>query len=156
MRSPVIAFGLFAAAVSPTIVSAAPAPKQPSGGFNAKGIQEVGSSTVSMIARQLPGLPTVPGTPDIPALHSASDDKKEPADDRAHSSHKKSKGKRAYDWGTAGGNAYTGATGSASGGSVINHADGNPATPAAMMGTGTLTNAAGTSVSYRLNPRVID
>lgn len=31
--------------------------------------------------------------------------------------------KRSYDWGTAGGNAYTGATSNASGGNIVNNAD---------------------------------
>lgn len=137
MRSPVIAFGIFAAAVSPTIVSAAPTPKQ-SNSFSTSGIENVGSSAVHMIARQLPGLPSIPGTPDIPALHTTSDDKHQAGKDQ-----KKSKSKRAYDWGTAGGNAYSGATGNAGGGSIVNDAHGDFGST--VMGDGEIANAAGTS-----------
>lgn len=144
MRSPVIAFGLFAAAVSPALVSAAPAPKQSGGGFNAKGVQDVSSAAVHMVARQIPALPSIPGTPDIPALHATT-----AADDKHHDDKdsKKSKNKRAYDFGTAGGNAYTGASGDASGGSVVNHANGDFGET---IGSGTLTNAAGTSKKFCL------
>ena len=95
MRSPVIAFGLFAAAaVSPTLVGAAPtSPNLPTNGL---------------------GVPHVPNPADsAPNVPHVSRSLK-------HGSHEHER--RANDSGTAGGNAYSGVSGSVSGGNTINDA----------------------------------
>ena len=119
MRSPVIAFGLFAAAaVSPTLVSAAPASQVPA-------------------VPVVPALPASPGLPDsstagntlAPATNnakalpvsSATQVRREL--DRHHSKHHKNKHERRIDdYRTAGGNAYSGASGNVSGGNTVNNA----------------------------------
>lgn len=103
MRSPVIAFGIFAAAaVSPTLVGAAPAsPNLPAG--------------------VVPGAPghTVPPTP---AGHLPGMVRRElESNDKHHRKHHR----RVEDYRTAGGNAYSGSAGTVSGGDVINDAESN-------------------------------
>lgn len=81
MRSPVVAFSLFAVAVSPVLIAAAPAPESPNPGNDI--VNKTGVSASNLVSHEM---------------------------------------KRAYDFGTAGGNAYTGATSNASGGTIINDA----------------------------------
>ena len=87
MRSPVLAFSLFAATVAPTLVAGAPTPI-PGGSPH--------------IAREFP-VPAAPAPPSVPNLPIL--------------------GKRATDGGTAGGNAHSGNSNDASGGSVGNVSD---------------------------------
>lgn len=103
MRSPVIAFSLFAAA---TVVSGAPA-APPTGGLTPKGLPVVGSLTGGLGARAF-------DKSDAPIPPSAADV------DGVSERHSKQKGKRAYDYQTAGGNSYTGSTSNTSGGTVVN------------------------------------
>ncbi|OSD05950.1 hypothetical protein PYCCODRAFT_1474837 [Trametes coccinea BRFM310] len=167
MRSPVIAFSIIAAAVSPTLVSGAPAsPKldnaiahttdavsthqlrdtvpampAPVGGSGASGALPLGALLGQAPTNAQPnrqnqddpvhrtqamkkakeqamqgGQSSVPKAPAVPAV--------------AH------KAKRAGDAGTAGGNAYSGAASSSSGGAVVNEAS-----------DGTLTNDAGANAA---------
>lgn len=139
MRSPVIAFSIFAAAVSPSLVSAVPTPKSPS--LNNKSLDNVGASATRMIPRQVPGVPvSVPAVPGVPIGPGAA-----PANSNGNgTSNNKKNGrhdKRAWDWGTAGGNAYTGSTGNTGGGSIVNDANGSENTE----GGGIIMNGAGTS-----------
>ena len=130
MRSPVIAFSIFAAAtVGPTLVSGAPAsPASPDLGNVANHLPVVGSVPgTGAAAGNLPtsnaanthigsrslgdpnDQPTPPSTAGIQGLQSNS-----------HGNQKHKGHKRAYDAGTAGGNAYTGGASNASGGTVVN------------------------------------
>lgn len=102
MRSPVIAFSLFAAA---TVVSGAPA--APATGGLAPKLPVVGSVTSPLGARAF-------DKSDAPIPPSAADV------DGVSERHAKQKGKRAYDYQTAGGNSYTGSTSNTSGGTVVN------------------------------------
>jgi hypothetical protein len=122
MRSPVIAFGIFAAAaVSPTLVSAVPTSPR---------INEVSSvphvATADASAIHQPHVPRK----DLPIL----DDPSETQHSASHKKHKGKSHKRATDGNTAGGNAYSGGTSDATGGSVINEGEdgedvnGNPNT----------------------------
>ena len=96
MRSPVIAFGLFAVTVSPSLIAAAP----------------TGPST--------PGVPAITGA--TQGVSGATADSIPPALPLGPVSNVPHR-KRADDANTAGGNARTGNTNSASGGSVVNNAD---------------------------------
>ena len=98
MRSPVIAFGIFAAAaVSPTLVGAAPAsPNLPTPGISN-------------------GMGT-PHTPHVPGMARELE-----TNDKHHRKHHR----RVEDYRTAGGNAYSGSAGTVSGGDVINDAESN-------------------------------
>ena len=94
MRSPVIAFGLFAAAaVSPSLVGAAPTS-----------------------APAAPAVPAIPA-PDTPSVVSGVERTRTPHARREELV------ARAYDSGTAGGNAYTGGTSDTSGGNVVNNGE---------------------------------
>ncbi|PSR71329.1 hypothetical protein PHLCEN_2v12843 [Hermanssonia centrifuga] len=119
MRSPVIAFGIFAAAaVSPSLVSAAPtSPNVPNVGDGVMGaplnplLTRVHAPTAGSVARRSQDHSGIPVPENAQALDS---------------SQKKSKhhhSKRAYDAGTGGGNAYTGGSSDASGGTVVNETD---------------------------------
>lgn len=95
MRSPVIAFGILAATVSPTLISGAPAsPNLPNTGV-----------VTNLVGGLLPA-----AHPEIP--HARRSD-----------SIFGILGKRADDGATAGGNAHTGNTNSASGGEIVNEAE---------------------------------
>lgn len=97
MRSPVIAFGLFAAAaVSPTLVSAAPtSPNLPNGlTAPAQGLAGPADSVHTPITREL-----------------------------KHTTHHNKHERRDEDFRTAGGNAYSGVSGDVSGGNQVNEAD---------------------------------
>lgn len=109
MRSPVIAFSIFAAAaVSPTLVSGAPAtPNVGGGGLVPHGVPVAGALPVPHARRDS----------EIPSL-----DKSGHGDKRHKSSHPK----RALDGGTAGGSAYSGGTSDSSGGTVVNEAEDDP------------------------------
>lgn len=99
MRSPVIAFGIFAATVSPSLIAAAPtSPSLPGAGA-------VTGSAGTLPAPNANSVPSVPGAPGG-FFHNLIPHPK-----------------RANDAGTAGGNARTGNTSTASGGSVVNNAD---------------------------------
>lgn len=103
MRSPVIAFGIFAATVSPTLVGAAPtSPNLPGAGAvtSAPHAVPIGGATSS--------LPTGMGANPIGFLPTGG---------------VPSARKRANDIDTAGGNARTGNTNSSDGGSVVNDSD---------------------------------
>ena len=108
MRSPVIAFGILAATVSPTLIAAAPTSP------NVPGVAAV-SSTASGAPNTVPHVPAAaPGAPGgVPAGSSPL------GFFPGIGSHRK----RADDSNTAGGNARTGNTNSANGGSVVNNAD---------------------------------
>lgn len=114
MRSPVIAFGIFAAA---TVVSSAPTSPNIGGG--------------SMVPH-LPVPPTGALPVPVPAapVRRADDDVvpapvvDEHRDGHRGSTHKHPK--RALDSGTAGGNAYSGGASTSSGGSVVNNGEDGP------------------------------
>jgi hypothetical protein len=110
MRSPVIAFGLFAAAaVSPTLVGAAPAsPNIPAN---------------SLTQHPAPGLPAVPGDSATSIPHVGRDLSGLNDSHKARKSHKH--GRRDEDSDTAGGNAYSGVSGNVSGGNTLNDAGNN-------------------------------
>ncbi|KAI0803088.1 hypothetical protein BC629DRAFT_95384 [Irpex lacteus] len=120
MRSPVIAFGIFAAAaVSPTLVSAAPASPR---------INEV-SSVPHVAAADVSGLhpPHSRRDPQLPSL-PLDESGSHAAHNTQHSSSKKHKSKthhpkRALDGNTAGGNAYSGGTSDATGGTIVNEGE---------------------------------
>lgn len=122
MRSPLLAFTVLAiGSVSPALAAPAKSPRL--GELNG-----LSTATTHVIPRQVPGLPGTPGLPDTSAVTGILDPAPAQSDDNSdedkHSDHhgkdKHQHGKRAYDFGTAGGNAYTGATSNASGGSIIN------------------------------------
>ena len=122
MRSPVIAFGLFAAAaVSPTLVSAAPAPPkinevQSTSKVAAANAQILHTTPISRSIPEVGGLVPNPNgvQPSHTSQHASSKKKHE---------HKSSKPKRALDGNTAGGNAYSGGTNDATGGSIVNESN---------------------------------
>ena len=96
MRSPVIAFGLFAAAaVSPSLVGAAPTSPN------------IGSAP-AVVSHGVPN-----GSPHVPVARELHD--------KHHHTHQR----RVEDFRTSGGNAYSGASGDTSGGNVLNAADNN-------------------------------
>lgn len=103
MRSPVIAFGIFAATVSPSLIAAAPTPQVPS------------TSSVTSVKHTV--------TNPLPAgLASAANggNVTPPADPSVVFPHSR---KRADDAFTAGGNAHTGNAGNSDGGRILNEAD---------------------------------
>ncbi len=102
MRSPVIAFGIFAAAaVSPSLVCAAPT-----------------SPNVPNVGSALSAAPHPPNAPaSVPHMPRELNNK--------HSTHKHKHKGRAEDFQTAGGQAYSGASGNVSGGDVVNSSDDN-------------------------------
>lgn len=103
MRSPVIAFGILAATVSPTLIAAAPASSP-----------VPGAGAVTNAPHNIPiGAARVPPLPDTNPLGLLN------AGGLPNGSHKK----RADDVDTAGGNARTGNTASSDGGSVANIGD---------------------------------
>ena len=115
MRSPVIAFGLFAAAaVSPTLVSAAPA-GTPS---------PAALSTVPVVGGAVSGGKSLPVHAPVhaPIRRNEVDEVvgSPSLDGKEHKKHKKHT-KRAFDNGTAGGNAYSGGSSDSSGGNVVNN-----------------------------------
>ncbi len=113
MRSPVIAFGIFAAAaVSPSLVSAAPTSPQ-LGGVAAPGVP-ADPTTASPVGNPLRAVPmsALPVRRELEDHHS----------DKHHKSHRKHE-RRVDDYRTAGGNAYSGVSGNVSGGNSINNAD---------------------------------
>ncbi|KAI0095304.1 hypothetical protein BDY19DRAFT_81403 [Irpex rosettiformis] len=133
MRSPVIAFGIFAAAaVSPNLVAAAPASPALNGVSNVQHVTAAEASPLHQgghARRQLPvDLPPVKEshTPQ----HSA---------DKKHES-KPQRPKRALDGNTAGGNAFSGGTSDATGGTIVNESDDDQNTI-----TNNAANAAGTA-----------
>lgn len=106
MRSPVIAFGILAATVSPTLIAAAPAGAGPNLPTTGLGVTRfTGGGTPN-----LPGTPPLPGgvgSPNALGLIPAGGGKT----------------RRANDADTAGGNARSGNTASSDGGSILNDAD---------------------------------
>lgn len=138
MRSPLLAFTVLAiSTVTPTL--SAPTPKSP----NLSELNQSSAVLTRVVPRGLSNAalaPDIPGLPTgIPFMSDSDDDSDNEDEDEEHDSHDKDDHhhkKRAYDWGTAGGNAYTGATGNTGGGSIINHATN---------ADGTITNAAGSS-----------
>ena len=109
MRSPVIAFSIFAAAaVSPTLVSAAPATPNVGGGAL---VPTPGFQRTDAITGVGPHLPARPQAQ--PHSHENTNPR--------HKQHS-----RALDGGTAGGNAYSGSTSDATGGSIQNEASDDP------------------------------
>lgn len=144
MRSPVIAFSIFAAAVSPSLVGAAPASPNLAG---------ASAITGSGLADHLPaGLPgNIPGAPGLPTRRAYSDPSDAPVPPSAadiegfqdRSQRKHGHDKRALDTQTAGGNSYSGGTSQTSGGSIGNSADAD----------NTLINDTGSSeFSFALSP----
>lgn len=121
MRSPVIAFSIFAAAtVGPSVVSGAPAPNKPAAGIPATG---------SPFGALLP-VPNVPLSAARRAFQDPTDAPTRPSPDGLEGyqakdkSHEKSKHhRRALDSQTGGGNAYTGNTSDTSGGTIVNEGD---------------------------------
>ena len=118
MRSPVIAFGIFAAAaVSPTLVSAAPTSPRINEVSNVPHVAAADASALHQPhMRREPDLLPI----DEPGSH--------PAHSTQHSSNKKHKTKahhpkRALDGNTAGGNAYSGGTSDSTGGSIVNEGE---------------------------------
>ncbi|KAI0706080.1 hypothetical protein BC835DRAFT_1409712 [Cytidiella melzeri] len=109
MRSPVIAFGIFAAAaVSPSLVSAAPTSPRIN---EVSSVPHVATADASAIHQ-----PHVPREADLPVL-----DESHNTHHAATKKHKsKSHHKRALDGNTAGGNAFSGGTSDATGGTVVN------------------------------------
>lgn len=109
MRSPVLAFSIIAATVSPSLIAAVPIPVIP-----------VVSNSIEpsrhLIRRNLSSLPI----PDLPAAKNA-----EKPGHKDSSTPKKPKAveKRAFDDFTAGGNAHSGGSANASGGNVGNFAE---------------------------------
>ncbi|KAI0336096.1 hypothetical protein GY45DRAFT_578591 [Cubamyces sp. BRFM 1775] len=159
MRSPVIAFSLLAAAVSPTLVSGAPAsPKldnaiahTEAAATQAHQIRAVPAgppSALGDVPISIPGFPSAsaPATPSAPsgnpvdrtkamkAAKQQANQQDAPVKAPAMPAVAAKKGKRAGDNGTAGGNAYSGAASDSSGGDVVNEAD-----------RGEVTNADGSS-----------
>ncbi|THH32332.1 hypothetical protein EUX98_g1866 [Antrodiella citrinella] len=126
MRSPVLAFSILAATVSPSLIAAAPT-------------RNVGLSH-RQIARQVPNLPVsapngVPSPPGVGAVKEvssstqSSNPRQQAKSNRPNnkSNHKEDRGpkpahvdKRAYDGYTAGGNAHSGGSAPASGGNIAN------------------------------------
>lgn len=102
MRSPVIAFSIFAAAaaVSPTLVGAAPTSPNLNGLAAAQGVPGAAAGAAK--------------APHVPAMVRDLSDK--------HNSRKNKHDRRVDDYQTSGGNAYSGASGAVSGGNVINEA----------------------------------
>lgn len=159
MRSPVIAFSLLAAAVSPSLVSGAPAsPKLD----NALSHTENAASMTHVI-RNAPDLPlvggAVSGATNAMGVKTPKAAAVQPTDDPVHRTQAmrlakaqpqqgsgpvkaaavpaaapKAKAKRSGDNNTAGGNAYSGAAQDSSGGDVVNDSQ-----------DGTITNADGSS-----------
>ena len=123
MRSPVIAFSLFAAAVvSPALVSGAPVSPI-----------ESTNNVSHPVARDAEHLPVTA----VPVRRAQSSSSRHRKSDKSHE-HKKTHGssksnsnnsisnaivKRALDGDTAGGNAYSGGTSDSNGGTVVNEAD---------------------------------
>lgn len=110
MRSPVIAFGILAATVSPTLIAAAPTSP------NVPGVAAVSSTASGASPNTVPHVPAAPGVPSAPGIPNGSSP-------LGFFSSMASHRKRADDSNTAGGNARTGNTNSANGGSVVNNAD---------------------------------
>lgn len=125
MRSPVIAFSIFAAAtVGPSVVSGAPAPKPPGAAAAAPG--------AGLVTGLLPGSGGNfgSGVPLPRAFQDPTDAPTRPSPDGLEGyqakdkSHEKSKHhRRALDSQTGGGNAYTGNTSDTSGGTIVNEGD---------------------------------
>ena len=111
MRSPVIAFSIFAAAaVSPALVGAAP---------TSPNISKVGDIASK---QHLPA----GSAPHVPAMVTREFGDKDFGDKEFGEKHHKHKhDRRVEDYRTAGGNAYSGGSGTVSGGDVINDADRN-------------------------------
>lgn len=132
MRSPVLAFSIIAATVSPSFIAAAPTgPAPPSLEPVENAVGTVSHNLGGVHARQLPPAPTVPAPTNPLGIISSvtggatgSDSHQQPGS-HSNTTPKSSKAppvpaKRAFDAGTAGGNAHTGNASSASGGSVEN------------------------------------
>ncbi|GBE78094.1 hypothetical protein SCP_0109760 [Sparassis crispa] len=147
MRSPVIAFSIFAAAaVSPTLVSGAPTSSNPTTELE---------SAVQRVARQLPNQLSALGldssTPQAAAVQPETPDAHRAAEEKLHnpvpasadaadpaSVATGSRRKRASDQFTAGGNSYSGASSGTSGGTITNDAQGNDnAGPPTLINDGT-------------------
>jgi len=151
MRSPVIAFGLFAAAaVSPSLVSGAPT--SPILGNDVE-------TAMKQVPRQLSELSSLPmlsstpqaaavSAPQTPEAHRAAEAKihnPAPSNDASMSPDTIPSRKRASDEYTAGGNSYSGASSGTTGGTIVNNANNGPnrgagAGAGAGAGTPTLTN----------------
>lgn len=115
MRSPVIAFSIFAAA---TVVSSAPT--SPNIG---------GSSVIPHLPGGAAGVPSAPKLPGLGRRDDVADVVSAPAvSDNSNGEHRSSHKhhKRANDAGTAGGNAYSGGTSDSSGGSIVNNGENDP------------------------------
>lgn len=154
MRSPVIAFSLLAAAVSPSLVSGAPASPKLDNAL----AQTENAASMTHAIRDVPGVgPVLTGLASGVTPHKAA--AVQPTDDPVHRTQAmklakaqpqqgsgpvkaaaipaaapKAKAKRSGDNNTAGGNAYSGAAQDSSGGDVVNDAQ-----------EGTITNADGSS-----------
>ncbi|KAI0359105.1 hypothetical protein OH77DRAFT_1136662 [Trametes cingulata] len=158
MRSPVIAFSIIAAAVSPTLVSGAPAsPKLDNAiahtenaathGIRSAPMSALGTTDTSSLGA-IPGLPSAPSPPSGNSAHDldtspvertramkkAQNQAQNPVKAASMPPASAQKSRRASDQYTAGGNAYSGAASDSSGGDVQNDAE-----------EGTLTNADGSS-----------
>lgn len=108
MRSPVIAFGIFAAAaVSPTLVSGAPTSPNIGSGVAPAHLP----TNLESAPLHAPGVPRDTG--DVVTPPTIDNDRKK---------HKHKHDRRADDFQTAGGDAYSGATGDVSGGDSLNDA----------------------------------
>ncbi|OJT04796.1 hypothetical protein TRAPUB_4590 [Trametes pubescens] len=150
MRSPVIAFSLLAAAVSPSLVSGAPASPKLDNAL----AQTENTASMTHVVRTVPGLnlgklagqdPTPPSAAhtDDPVHRTQAMKLAKAQSQQGNGPVKaaampaavpKAKAKRSGDNNTAGGNAYSGAAQDSSGGDIENAAD-----------RGTLTNADGSS-----------
>lgn len=141
MRSPqIIAISIFASAASPALVSAIPTPPQSPNLSTVETFTTVhgGSDPPTVALQQIPrNVHTLSEPPVvIPSIQSK----------RLYElrSDEEDLDRRSYDWATAGGNAYSGATSSSSGGDIINDStDDNTIN----------TNNGGSECGYKLIPR---
>lgn len=178
MRSPVIAFSILAAAVSPSLVSGAPASPQLDNALthnnaiphnnaitrtqdiSAHQVRRADAGPADSVTGLLKGVaPAAPAPAPTPSndpahrtqamrkakaqLDQPSTDMKVPAPPAAAPPTVAKKSKRAIDYGTAGGNAYSGAAMDSSGGDVYNDSD-----------EGGITNDDGSSKHNRLSRRM--
>lgn len=145
MRSPVIAFSIIAATVSPTLIAAAPASPIP--GFPSP----VDSVAHQSIPRQLPPQAAAPVSLISGATGNTAESSGPRQQAKSRSKTQKTDRKntprpverRAYDSDTAGGNAHSGGSANASGGNVANVAEDDTAVPS-------LTNTGSSTCSYML------
>jgi hypothetical protein len=118
MRSPVIAFGIFAAAaVSPTLVSAAPTSPSIGTGITPPAGVPNPATAANHVGNPLRAAPApIPTPPHVPRELSDHHD-------RNRQSHRTKHERRVNDGYTSGGNAYSGVSGDVSGGDTVNNSN---------------------------------